>query len=207
MEQVIRYVTPLCVVSASFEDGCLVSLSLAAAHKAGVCGGEASQTAGGHVQALQPPFESLQAMRRGGSLFGPRDGGIRVLPPVRLGATLPPCAAATLRFLEAYFSGAIPDCIPPTCLRGTTFRRAVWAELMTVPYGSVVTYGELGRRVAARTGRHTSPRAVGQAVGHNPIALVVPCHRVIAAHMRIGGYAYGAAMKAALLRIEGVDIH
>ncbi len=82
--------------------------------------------------------------------------------------------------------------------RGTPFQRAVWAELRRVPPGQTRTYGELARRLG------TGPRAVGAACRANPLLLVVPCHRVVAASGALGGYAGGVARKAALLRHEGV---
>jgi methylated-DNA-[protein]-cysteine S-methyltransferase len=84
-------------------------------------------------------------------------------------------------------------------LDGTEFQREVWAELSRIPYGETISYGELARRV----GRPRGPRAVGQANGKNPIAIIVPCHRVVAGN-GIGGYGGGLPMKRALLMLEGV---
>ncbi len=84
----------------------------------------------------------------------------------------------------------------------TEFQRDVYAHLLEVPYGHVVTYGEL----AAAIGRAELARAVGQAVGANPVPIVVPCHRVIAAEGKLGGFSGGLATKVALLRLEGVDV-
>ncbi len=100
-------------------------------------------------------------------------------------------------WLTAYFAGApLP---PPPHLRpaGTPFRRRVWTELHLIKYGHTTTYGELAARL------HSSPRAVGQAVGANPIAILVPCHRVMGANGRLTGFAYGVECKAQLLRLEG----
>ena len=84
-------------------------------------------------------------------------------------------------------------------LDGTEFQREVWAELSRIPYGETISYGELARRV----GRPRGPRAVGQANGKNPIAIIVPCHRVVAGN-GIGGYGGGLPLKRALLTLEGV---
>jgi methylated-DNA-[protein]-cysteine S-methyltransferase len=84
-------------------------------------------------------------------------------------------------------------------LDGTPFQREVWAELSRIPYGETISYGELARRV----GRPRGPRAVGQANGRNPIAIIVPCHRVLASN-GIGGYGGGLTVKRALLALEGV---
>lgn len=100
-------------------------------------------------------------------------------------------------WLAAYFNGARPepDALP-LAPRGSPFRRRVWRELCRIPYGTTVSYGELAARVGS------SPRAVGGAVGHNPIALIIPCHRVVAADGRPGGYAGGEVRKRYLLAHE-----
>ena len=111
------------------------------------------------------------------------------------------------RWLEAYFSGQIPDFMPPLAPRGTPFRRAVWSLLLTIPYGQTVTYGELAERIAGQLDiPRMSAQAVGGAVGHNPIPLIIPCHRVIGADGRLTGYGGGLERKRALLRLEGIDL-
>ena len=81
--------------------------------------------------------------------------------------------------------------------KGTLFQQRVWQTLLTIPYGKTVSYGELARMVGCK-----SAQAVGQAVGANPIALLIPCHRVITAHGKLGGYAYGIELKRHLLEWE-----
>ena len=103
----------------------------------------------------------------------------------------------TRRWLDIYFSGHEPDFMPPLSLRGTPFQRRVWEALLTIPYGQMVTYGELARRLGCR-----SAQAVGGAVGRNPIAIIVPCHRVVAANGNLIGYAGGLDRKRALLQLE-----
>lgn len=111
------------------------------------------------------------------------------------------------RWLNTYFEGRDPGPHPACSPKGTPFRLAVWRELAKVPYGSTVTYGELGRRVAHELGRDSwSARAVGGAVGHNPISILLPCHRVVGADGSLTGYAGGVETKAALLALEGVDV-
>ena len=83
--------------------------------------------------------------------------------------------------------------------QGTAFQKRVWQALLTIPYGEKVSYGELARMVGCR-----SARAVGQAVGANHVALLIPCHRVIAAHGKIGGYEYGIEIKKRLLEVENI---
>ena len=81
--------------------------------------------------------------------------------------------------------------------QGTAFQKRVWQALFTIPYGETLSYGEIAQIVDCH-----SAQAVGQAVGANPIALIIPCHRVIAAHGKIGGYAYGPERKKRLLELE-----
>ncbi|MDE6145191.1 MAG: methylated-DNA--[protein]-cysteine S-methyltransferase [Muribaculaceae bacterium] len=105
----------------------------------------------------------------------------------------------SVRWLDRFFAGKNPGCVPPLSLRGTEFQCRVWRELCSVDYGRTVTYGELARRVGCR-----SARAVGSALGRNPILLMIPCHRVVAA-VGPGGYAAGLSRKLALMRLEGVE--
>lgn len=108
-----------------------------------------------------------------------------------------------LRWLDRYFDGQDPGAPPPIRPEGTAFRRDVWALLLTIPYGQTLTYGELAARLAKQRGLpRLSARAVGGAVGRNPIALMVPCHRVIGADGRLVGYAGGLDRKARLLALE-----
>ena len=123
------------------------------------------------------------------------------------GPEIPAVIKETVRWLDLYFSGREPDFTPPLRPRGTPFRRAVWALLLTVPYGETVSYGELAARLAERTGAaRVSARAVGGAVGHNPISLLIPCHRVLGADGSLTGYAGGLDRKRRLLELEGAEI-
>lgn len=111
------------------------------------------------------------------------------------------------RWLALYFSGRAPDFTPPLHLTGTAFQRAVWERLLAIPRGETLTYGALADSIAAEFHRaRPAPQAVGQAVGRNPAALIVPCHRVVGASGKLTGYAGGLARKAALLRLEGVEL-
>ena len=101
------------------------------------------------------------------------------------------------RWLDDYFAGKRPCNVPRLNPQGTDFQKCVWQALLTIPYGKTVSYGEIARMVGCK-----SAQAVGQAVGANPIALLIPCHRVIAAHGQLGGYAYGQELKKRLLHIE-----
>ena len=109
----------------------------------------------------------------------------------------------TERWLSIYFSGRIPDFTPPLRLKGTPFREEVWRILLTIPYGQTVTYGEIAAILASRRGlAGMSAQAVGGAVGHNPISLIVPCHRVVGADGALTGYAGGLEKKRWLLELE-----
>ena len=112
-------------------------------------------------------------------------------------ATAPPIIAETIQWLDDYFAGKRPCNVPRLNPQGTAFQKRVWTALFTIRYGSTKTYGEIARIVDCR-----SAQAVGQAVGANPIALIIPCHRVIAAHGKTGGYKYGIEIKKQLLELE-----
>lgn len=109
-----------------------------------------------------------------------------------------PVFSETRRWLEQYFAGQAPAFCPPLAPRGTIFQRQVWAMLRDIPYGETVSYGELARRLSC-----PSARAVGGAVGRNPVSLLIPCHRVLGAGRRLTGYAGGLWRKEELLRLEG----
>lgn len=118
-----------------------------------------------------------------------------------------PVFRETKKWLDAYFSGKKPDFTPRVLLRTTAFRKVVWDILLTIPYGQTMTYGEIAARVAEQKGlAHMSAQAVGGAVAHNPISLIVPCHRVVGADGSLTGYAGGTDKKAWLLKMEGIRI-
>ena len=109
----------------------------------------------------------------------------------------------TCRWLDIYFSGCAPDFTPELALHGTPFRKAVWDILLTIPFGKTMSYGEIAEILARQRGiSRMSAQAVGGAVGHNPISIIVPCHRVIGADGSLTGYAGGLERKARLLAIE-----
>jgi methylated-DNA-[protein]-cysteine S-methyltransferase len=109
----------------------------------------------------------------------------------------------TARWLDLYFSGKDPGFTPQLHLTGSAFRRRVGEIMLEIPYGETTTYGEIARRIAAERGiSRMSSRAVGGAVGRNPISLIIPCHRVIGSDGSLTGYGGGLERKAALLRLE-----
>lgn len=107
------------------------------------------------------------------------------------------------RWLDLYFQGRDPGFTPPLALQGTDFQKMVWQILETIPYGQTLTYGQIAGLVAEKTGRkQMSAQAIGGAVGHNPISLIIPCHRVIGAQGQLTGYAGGLDRKKKLLCLE-----
>ena len=114
----------------------------------------------------------------------------------------------TKEWLNHYFAGKNPAISSlPLAPIGGEFRQTVWKILCRIPYGKVVTYGEIARETAVWLHRSgMSPQAVGGAVGHNPISIIIPCHRVVGANGNLTGYAGGLDKKCQLLRHEGVDL-
>lgn len=110
-------------------------------------------------------------------------------------------------WLDIYFVGREPDFMPPLHPIGSAFRRDVWDILLQIPYGQVTTYGEIARRLAAKQGLpRMSAQAVGGAVGHNEISVIIPCHRVVGANGSLTGYAGGIERKVKLLELEHTDM-
>lgn len=114
---------------------------------------------------------------------------------------------AVKKWLDDYFASRMPPILRlPLAPDGTPFRRLVWHLLCQIPYGQVRTYGDLAKEVAAKQGKESmSAQAIGGAVGHNPLAIIIPCHRVIGTKGNLTGYAGGIDKKIALLHHEGRD--
>ena len=111
----------------------------------------------------------------------------------------------TKHWLDVYFSGKEPDCTVPFHFNGTAFQNEVWNILCTIPYGKTMTYGEIAKQIAAKRGiPRMAAQAVGGAVGHNEISIIVPCHRVIGTDGSLTGYAGGLDKKIKLLTLEGI---
>lgn len=114
-----------------------------------------------------------------------------------------PVLMQTVRWLDEYFAGRIPLQRPPLAPKGSPFRQKVWRLLLRIPYGETVTYGALASRLAAEEGRPSlSAQAVGGAVGHNPVSILIPCHRVVGKNGSLTGYAGGLEKKKFLLELE-----
>ena len=111
------------------------------------------------------------------------------------------------RWLDVYFDGRKPDFTPPLHPIGSAFRQSVWEILLQIPYGETMTYGEIARRLAEKQGlSQMSAQAVGGAVGHNEVSIIIPCHRVVGTNGSLTGYAGGIGKKVKLLELEHADI-
>lgn len=118
-----------------------------------------------------------------------------------------PIFGQTKEWLDCYFRGEIPDFTPPILLNGSTFSRRVLEILLEIPYGQTMTYKEIAVRIAKEKGlERMSAQAVGGAVGHNPISIIIPCHRVVGSNGSLTGYAGGLDKKVGLLTLEKVDM-
>lgn len=152
---------------------------------------------------IESDGEALTGLRFGDSGIG------KALHPMPTQATSSlPIFDEAIRWLDDYFAGrqtenaimgAKTDGRITVQPKGTAFQQRIWQVLLTIPYGKTVSYGEIARMVGCK-----SAQAVGQAVGANPVALLIPCHRVIAAHGKLGGYEYGTEIKKRLLEVENI---
>ena len=115
--------------------------------------------------------------------------------------------ASAKRWLDIYFSGREPDFTPPLHPVGSAFRLKVWNILLKIPYGQTITYGEIARQLAEKQGlARMSAQAVGGAVGHNEISVIIPCHRVVGTNGSLTGYAGGIDKKIRLLELERANM-
>lgn len=155
---------------------------------------------GVYICRLSFPISDITVASDGESIVGLWFDGQR-----HFGSTLSPDAVEmqdreefrqVTEWLDGYFRGTCPGWLPEVGLTGTDFRKRVWHELMLIPYGKTVTYGQLAERLGS------SPRAVASAIGHNPVSILVPCHRVVGWDGRLTGYAAGIYIKNALLSLE-----
>lgn len=118
-----------------------------------------------------------------------------------------PALSEVKRWLDSYFTGKEPDFMPPLHPIGSAFRRSVWDILLRIPYGQTSTYGEIARQLAEKQGRpRIAAQAVGGAVGHNKISIIIPCHRVVGTNGSLTGYAGGIDKKVKLLEWEHTDM-
>lgn len=154
-----------------------------------------------YLTRYESPLGSILLAADGVGLTGLWFIGQKYFPSFSEGEALEeetPVLAEAIRWLNVYFSGKEPDFLPPLHPQGSSFRQAVWNVLLTIPRGQTMTYGEIARRLNVR-----SAQAVGGAVGHNPISILIPCHRVVGSDGSLTGYAGGLARKEWLLHLEG----
>ena len=118
-----------------------------------------------------------------------------------------PLFDAAESWFESYFKGETPNFTPPLQLSGTPFQMAVWEILTHIPYGKTVTYAHIAHVLGTATGKTCAAQAVGGAIGHNPISIVIPCHRVVGTNGALTGYAGGLDKKYFLLQLEGADLN
>lgn len=162
-----------------------------------------------YIYSYQSPLGGITMASNGNALTGLWFDGQKYfaegLAETAAAKTLP-VFDETVRWLDIYFGGHRPDFTPLLNLEGTAFRKEVWQLLLQIPYGKTTTYGELAAQLAAHNGlKRMSAQAVGGAVGHNPISIIVPCHRVVGTGGSLTGYAGGLDKKLALLKLEGID--
>lgn len=159
-----------------------------------------------YTRSYRSPLGTITLAADGEALTGLWFEGQKYFPATldaRHEETMLPIFEQTRRWLDDYFRGKNPGPTPPLHLQGSPFRLAVWEILQRIPFGETVTYGEIAREIARRQGTRTvSAQAVGGAVGHNPVSIIVPCHRVVGSDGSLTGYAGGIDRKIRLLTLE-----
>lgn len=146
-------------------------------------------------KTIQSPLGPLTLVEEDGALVQLAFDGYTVLESEEVDS---PLLREAERQLASYFAGQLQVFSLPLCTKGTPFQEKVWCALQKIPYGETRTYGEL----AAMIGQPTAARAVGGANHRNPLAIIIPCHRVVAAHGGLGGYGGGLDKKQWLLALE-----
>ncbi len=117
-----------------------------------------------------------------------------------------PIFIQTKEWLDTYFAGNEPGFTPPIKMIATPFRKRVWEIMLTIPYGQTMSYGQIAKQIAEERGIKTmSSQAVGGAVGHNDISIIIPCHRVIGSDGSLIGYTGGLVIKQELLKLENLN--
>lgn len=143
------------------------------------------------------PLGAIVIESEGEALTGLRFADDRLTEKMQSESLKTPIVKEARQWLDEYFAGKEPQNVPRISPKGTDFQKKVWQALLAIPYGQTKTYGEIAKMVGCH-----APQAVGQAVGSNPIALMIPCHRVVGANGAIGGYAFGIERKRQLLERE-----
>jgi len=164
------------------------------------------------VLTVPSPIDSLTLVSDGQSLLAVKmvgqrfeNFGLAANAQVQDGSHIPVLQEARM-WLETYFEGKNPGALPRCNPSGSAFQKRVWEALSQIPYGQTITYGELAKELAKSTPTgKMSAQAVGGAVGHNPINIIIPCHRVMGASNKVTGYGGGIRRKLFLLELEGID--
>lgn len=164
----------------------------------------------GYMQKLHSPLGGITLASDGEFLTGLWFDGQKYFGDVPFANFVKknlPVFQQTEQWLDIYFSGKSPCFTPPLSMETTPFRKAVWEIMLTIPFGHTMTYGEIAKKMALKMGLpKMSAQAVGGAVGHNAISLIIPCHRVVGTNGSLTGYAGGLDRKIRLLTMEQVDI-
>ena len=159
-----------------------------------------------YIYHYNSPLGSITLASDGESLTGLWFDGQKHFPHKLISESIEselPIFTQTCNWLDINFNGRIPDFTPPIFLQTTPFRKVVYYILLTIPYGQTMTYGEIANIIAEQNGvERMSAQAVGGAVGHNPVSIIIPCHRVVGADGSLTGYASGLDRKIELLKLE-----
>ena len=163
-----------------------------------------------YIQKYRSPLGGITLASEGDALIGLWFDGQKYFGDALSGEYAEkklPVFEQTARWLDVYFSRKAPDFIPPLSMKTTPFRKTVWEIMLAIPFGQTMTYGEIAKQVALKSGLpRMSAQAVGGAVGHNSISLIIPCHRVVGTDGSLTGYAGGIDRKVQLLTMERADI-
>lgn len=160
-----------------------------------------------HIKELTSPLGLITLASNGSSLTGLWFNGQKHFPTsINIDNIKEDCAVFDYvkLWLDAYFMGKRKKFDFSLELEGTEFQKAVWEKLLNIPYGKTVTYGYIAKQLEGK--KKTCAQAVGNAVGHNPISIIIPCHRVIGTNGNLTGYAGGLNNKKRLLQIEGIEV-
>ena len=159
-----------------------------------------------YIYHYNPPLGSITLASDGKSLTGLWLDGQKYFPYKLISESIEtelPIFTQAIKWLDNYFGGKVPNFTPQISIKTTQFRKAVYDILLTIPYGQTMTYGEIANIIAKQNGvERMSSQAVGGAVGHNPVSIIIPCHRVVGADGSLTGYAGGLDRKIELLKLE-----
>ena len=163
-----------------------------------------------YINKYHSPFGSITLASDGESLTGLWFDGQKYFGAALSGENEErdlPIFKKTRQWLDIYFKGESPDIILPLSLNASPFRLMVWEILRSIPYGQVISYGDIAKIISKKMNTNgMSSQAVGGAVGHNPVSIIIPCHRVVGSNGSLTGYAGGIEKKIKLLTLEKTDM-